>query len=215
MSATQPVVIAYIGLGSNLGDRLETLRRAVSLLEQRASATRGALLVSSLYETAAIGGPPDQPPYLNAVAQLPTILAPRALIPALLEIEASLGRVRRARHESRVIDLDLLLYGDQRIDEPNLVVPHPEMSQRSFVLEPLADLAPELTHPVLGRTIRQLASHTKQQAGQQVRRLLGPHWLQATTAVSIPSPLPGGTTGGRELEGTPANSLRIHQSPIG
>jgi 2-amino-4-hydroxy-6-hydroxymethyldihydropteridine diphosphokinase len=136
------VTLAYIGLGSNLGDREETIRRAVELL--------GAARVSTLIETEPWGYA-DQPRFLNAVAELETDEPPRALLARLLEIERELGRSREGpRYGPRTIDLDLLLYGDDRLDEPGLGLPHPRLHERAFVLEPLAELAPELVVPGFG-----------------------------------------------------------------
>jgi 2-amino-4-hydroxy-6-hydroxymethyldihydropteridine diphosphokinase len=136
------VTLAYIGLGSNLGDREETIRRAVELL--------GSARVSTLIETEPWGYA-DQPRFLNAVAELETDEPPRALLARLLEIERELGRTRDGpRYGPRTIDLDLLLYGDDRLDEPGLGLPHPRLHERAFVLEPLAELAPELVVPGFG-----------------------------------------------------------------
>ena len=136
------MTLAYIGLGSNLGDREETIRRAVELL--------GAARVSTLLETEPWGYA-DQPRFLNAVAELETDEPPRALLARLLEIERELGRTREGpRYGPRTIDLDLLLYGDDRLDEPGLGLPHPRLHERAFVLEPLAELAPELVVPGFG-----------------------------------------------------------------
>lgn len=142
----------YIALGSNLGDRRANIARALVMLHQDAQTVR----VSDLVETAAVGGPADSPPYLNGAAEFFTTLTPQALMDHLLEIEASIGRVRNARWEPRLIDLDILLYGDAVIDTPTLKVPHPLMHTRRFVLEPLAQLAPKAVHPVLHKTIAQL-----------------------------------------------------------
>jgi 2-amino-4-hydroxy-6-hydroxymethyldihydropteridine diphosphokinase len=112
--------------------------------------------VSNFLETPAVGGPPDSPPFLNAAAELETTLAPAELLQSLLGIEQSLGRVRREKWEPRIIDMDLLLYGDEVIDAPQLNVPHPLMHERRFVLEPLNEIAPDVMHPVLKRSIREL-----------------------------------------------------------
>jgi 2-amino-4-hydroxy-6-hydroxymethyldihydropteridine diphosphokinase len=136
------VTIAYVGLGANLGDRKATILRAAELL--------GADRVSTLIETEPWGYA-DQPRFVNAVAELETDEPPRALLERLLEIERELGRRREGpRYGPRTIDLDLLLYGDEQLEEPGLVVPHPRLRERAFVLEPLAELAPELVVPGLG-----------------------------------------------------------------
>ena len=136
----------YVGLGANLGDREATVRRAVELL----AATPGIELVavSTLRETDPVGYA-DQPRFLNGVAALETELAPRGLLDRLLAVERELGRVRGEgpRFGPRTIDLDLLLYGDEVVEKPGLVVPHPRLTDRQFVLEPLHELDPELTLP--------------------------------------------------------------------
>jgi 2-amino-4-hydroxy-6-hydroxymethyldihydropteridine diphosphokinase len=128
---------AYLGLGSNVGDRLATLQRAVDGLH----ATEGlAILRSSrIYETEPVGGPP-QPRYLNAVLEARTSLGARELLDACRRVERSLGRERLVRWGPRTIDIDILTYGEERIDDPDLVIPHPRMHQRAFVLAPLLEL---------------------------------------------------------------------------
>ena len=133
---------AYIGLGSNLGDRLAYLRKAVSALAARGLEVTAA---SSVYESDALG--PPQPVYLNAVVSVSTSEPPRELLSALKAVEHDLGRHHTERWGPREIDLDLLLYGDELIDEPGLTVPHPEMTKRSFVLLPLLEIAPDLDLP--------------------------------------------------------------------
>jgi len=148
-----------VSLGSNLGDREATLARAVALLRETPGVSEVAL--SPVYDTDPVG-PPPQGPHLNAVARVRTTLAPRALLERLLEVERACGRTRSGvRHEARVLDLDLLLYGDRVVDEPGLAVPHPRMEERPFVLEPLCDLAPDLVHPLLGETIAELARRVR------------------------------------------------------
>ncbi|HZA27903.1 MAG TPA: 2-amino-4-hydroxy-6-hydroxymethyldihydropteridine diphosphokinase [Actinomycetota bacterium] len=127
---------AFVGLGSNLGDRLDNLRRALELLEDR-----GVRVIRSsrVYETDPVGGPP-QPDYLNAVAQVETRGTARELLEACRETERALGRVREERWGPRVIDLDVLTFGEEEIDERGLQVPHPRMHERGFVLIPLLEL---------------------------------------------------------------------------
>jgi 2-amino-4-hydroxy-6-hydroxymethyldihydropteridine diphosphokinase len=134
---------AYVGLGANLGDREQSIRDAVSALP-------GVVVVSTLRETDPVGVI-DQPKFLNGVAALETELQPQELLDLLLAVERRLGRERRERWGPRTIDLDLLLYGDEVIDEEGLTVPHPHLHERRFVLEPLAEIAPTLVVPGLGR----------------------------------------------------------------
>lgn len=133
---------AFIGVGSNVGDRLAHLRAAVAGLPD-------VVGVSPLYETEALGGPEGQGAYLNAVVELDTELGARRLMHIGQEVEASRGRVRTERWGPRTLDVDVLLVGDEVVDEEDLVVPHPRMWERRFVLAPLADLAPELVDPEL------------------------------------------------------------------
>ena len=136
------MTVAYVGLGSNVGDREALVRRAAGLI--------GAKRLSSVIETEP-WGVADQPAFLNAVAEVETTLDPQALLDRLLAVERSLGRERTGRRWGpRTIDLDLLLYGDVELDEPGLRVPHPFLHERLFVLEPLAELAPMLEVPGWG-----------------------------------------------------------------
>ena len=146
---------AFVGIGANLGDREGTLRRALRLLGDRDGVT--VVAVSSLRETAPVGYL-DQPSFLNGAARLETELSPRELLGALLDVERELGRDRSGpRFGPRTVDLDLLLYGGVELDEPRLVVPHPRLHERRFVLEPLAELAPGLVVPGRGPVERLLA----------------------------------------------------------
>lgn len=145
---------ALISLGSNLGDRKTTLDAAVESL--RTTAGIEEVMVSSYRETAPVGGPPDQPQFLNAAARLKTSLTPRQLLVEMQRIEKELGRVRTVHWGPRTMDLDLLLYDDVVSDEPDLIVPHPLLAERGFVLEPGAEVAGDLVHPKLQRTIEQL-----------------------------------------------------------
>lgn len=142
----------FLGLGSNLGDREANLARARQLL-----ATRGfnETAASALYETEPVGGPP-QGPFLNQAIGGTKVLPARELLAACLEIEQELGRVRRERNGPRTLDLDILLYGDLVCEEPGLVVPHPRMHERRFVLAPLVEIGASARHPVLGATLAEL-----------------------------------------------------------
>ena len=142
---------AAFGLGSNLGDRRAHLEAAVRWL----AALGEVLAVSSFRETAPVGGPP-QPDYLNAAVVVATEQAPRALLQAAQEIERRAGRERGVAWGPRTLDLDLLLYGDRTLREPGLVVPHPRLHERRFVLEPLAEIALDWPVPGLGRTVGEL-----------------------------------------------------------
>ncbi len=143
---------AFLGLGSNLGDRWAHLRAAVAGLPD-------VVAVSAVYETEAVGGPPGQGPYLNAVVELDTELSPRRLLDVGRRLEESAGRVRSERWGPRSLDVDVLLVGDLAVDEADLKVPHPRLWERAFVLAPLADLAPELVPtPVDDPTVRRAGS---------------------------------------------------------
>jgi 2-amino-4-hydroxy-6-hydroxymethyldihydropteridine diphosphokinase len=145
-----------IAIGSNLGDRLESLRAGVDEL----AATDGVVIdaVSKLYETAPIGGPENQGPYLNAALTATTTLDAADLLANLHRIEATRERERTIHWGPRTLDLDLLIYGDLVSELPSLLVPHPRQHERRFVLVPVCDVAPDLVHPVLGRTMCELLS---------------------------------------------------------
>jgi 2-amino-4-hydroxy-6-hydroxymethyldihydropteridine diphosphokinase len=149
------VTTAYVGLGANLGPREVTLLRAVDLLGEADGVD--VVAVSQLRETAPVGVV-DQPRFLNGAVRVETTLPPRALLDLLLELERSLGRVRGERWGPRTVDLDLLVYGSERIDQPGLRVPHPRLHERAFALEPLAELDPELDVPGLGPVSEVLAA---------------------------------------------------------
>jgi 2-amino-4-hydroxy-6-hydroxymethyldihydropteridine diphosphokinase len=149
------VTIAYVGLGANIGPREVTLQRAVGLLAEADEVE--VLAVSQLRETEPVGVV-DQPPFLNGAVELETSLSPRRLLELLLAIERELGRVREERWGPRTVDLDLLVYGGETVDEPGLRVPHPRLRERRFALEPLAELSPDLAVPGLGRVSDALAA---------------------------------------------------------
>ena len=136
------VARAFLGLGSNVGDRRGHLRAAVAGLPD-------VVAVSALYETEPLGGPSGQDPYLNAVVELDTDLSPRELLELGRTLEAAAGRTRGVRWGPRSLDVDVLLVGDRVLETDDLVVPHPRMWERRFVLAPLAELAPELVPPSL------------------------------------------------------------------
>ncbi len=141
-------VRAYIGIGSNLNDPAAQVRQALQALAELPASQ--LIACSPLYRTAPVGGPPDQPDYLNAVAALDTALNPDELLTALQAIETQQGRVRTVRWGPRTLDLDMLLYGSMRCHHPRLTLPHPRLQERTFVLYPLYDIAPDLTIPGLG-----------------------------------------------------------------
>jgi 2-amino-4-hydroxy-6-hydroxymethyldihydropteridine diphosphokinase len=165
-------VTAYIGMGSNLGDRRENLRRAVSLLQD--SPLMEVKRLAPLYRSAPLGDT-GQPEFLNTVAQVAATLAPRELLNCLLEVEKKLGRVRKERWGPRVIDLDLLLYDDMTVQEPDLVVPHPRLTERAFVVVPLAAIAPDITLPG-GFTPAVLAAELRKT--QFIERVAGVEWAR-------------------------------------
>lgn len=140
--------IAYIALGANLGDPATTIRAAFGALANLPESR--VARCSSLYRTAPVGIT-AQPDFVNAVAMLETTLAPEALLEALLDVEHRFGRIRAEKNGPRTLDLDLLLYDDQFVDQPHLTLPHPRLHLRAFVLQPLAELAPDLIIPGRGR----------------------------------------------------------------
>ena len=143
-------VTVYLGLGSNMGDRQNNLDKAVDLLSQRLRLGK----VSSVYETDPVGNT-DQPRFLNMVCQIHTRLTPEGLLALAKGIESKLGRTGKS-NAPRPIDIDILLYGEHIMETAELVIPHPRMTERAFVLTPLADIAPEVVHPTTGKTIKEL-----------------------------------------------------------
>ena len=144
----------YLALGTNLGERLENLRLAVEAFAPQIN----VLAKSSIYETEPWGYA-DQPAFLNMVVCAQTDLSPRDLLGRLKELEVSLGRIPNFRNGPRLIDLDILFYDDLCLDTPGLVIPHPRLQERVFVLVPLVDVAPGLLHPILGRSMAQLVEN--------------------------------------------------------
>lgn len=157
---------AYVALGSNLGDRAGHLRRALEALRATPDVTR--VEPSRVYETAPVG-PAPQGPFLNAVARVETTLPPRALLDRLLAVERAEGRVRTGeRWGPRTLDLDLLVYGEAVVSQPGLELPHPRLHERPFVLEPLAEIEPDLVHPTRGETVRALAARVREPGALRV-----------------------------------------------
>ena len=151
----EPVEV-YLGLGSNIGNRQDNLNKGLELLSQRSQVGQ----VSSVYDTEPVGNT-EQPRFLNLVCQIYTRLAPMELLTIAKGIESKLGRTLSESNAPRPLDIDILFYGDQVIESPKLVIPHPRLVERAFVLVPLAEIAPELVHPVSGKTIKKLREGLK------------------------------------------------------
>jgi len=161
------VTIAYIALGANLGDRLQTLRAAVRDLAEVESIEA----ISSVYETDPVGYA-DQPAYLNAVVAIDTALTAEGLLDTLLSVERAHGRVRTFPNAPRTLDLDLLLFGDEVRQSERLTIPHPRMQERAFVLVPLNEIAPDIVVPKLNTTVADLLARLG--SGSGVRRFAPP-----------------------------------------
>jgi 2-amino-4-hydroxy-6-hydroxymethyldihydropteridine diphosphokinase len=158
-------IVGFIGIGSNLGDPFEACRTAIA----RIAGIRETKLLrsSSLYKTKPVG-PQDQPSFINAVAEVRTTLAPRQLLHALQEIEKQMGRVEAIRWGPRIVDLDILFYGQKIVQEEGLVIPHPELHRRAFVLVPLCELASYMIHPTFGVSIRGLMDRLADLCGVEI-----------------------------------------------
>lgn len=161
------VVTAYLGLGANLGDRFAALRGA----RQALNLVPGIRVVaaSALYETEPLGGPQGQEPYLNAVLQVASELPAEELLACCLEVERQFGRERLVYHGPRTLDIDLLFFADCVCHKQTLILPHPRLHLRAFVLIPLCDLAPGLRHPLSGKTVREMRDQLP--CDQGVKRL--------------------------------------------
>jgi len=173
----------YLGLGSNVGDKRGNLRAALVLLCGDRDSNVTLIAVSSLYRTEPVGHL-DQDWFLNAAVRVETQLSPRKLLNRLLAIERELGRMRTVRNGPRSIDLDILLWAGLVIKEDDLVIPHPRLQERLFVLEPLAEIAPEVCHPALGVSIAEcramLAANSKLETG--VLPIEGPEWVSSASS---------------------------------
>ena len=169
---------AYLGLGSNLGDRREHLRRAIDRLDEQCVVRR----ISSLYETEPIACPGPEK-FLNAAAHIETALSPLDLLAFLRGIETDQGRVRRVKNDPRTLDLDILFCSGAIINEDDLVVPHPRLHERGFVLIPLAEIAPDVVHPVLSAKVSELA---RQLPGRQQVIPIEADWWHSPEAASLP-----------------------------
>ncbi len=156
--------IVYLSLGSNIGDRGGNLREAIRRLGSIGRVTS----ISSLYETEPVEVT-DQAWFLNCAVALETAISPTHLMSALLRIEREMGRQRNEKKGPRSIDIDILLFGDTVVNTPDVTIPHPAMHQRRFVLEPLAEIAPDVRHPALHKTVRELLDQLP--AGQVVRKI--------------------------------------------
>jgi 2-amino-4-hydroxy-6-hydroxymethyldihydropteridine diphosphokinase len=153
------MITAYLSLGSNLGERQSNLDQALKMISERMRLGK----VSSIYDTEPVGMV-NQPSFLNLACEVITRLTPEGLLALLKGIEQKMGRYSRSG-EPRIIDIDIVLFGDQAVNIPGLIIPHPKMHERAFVLIPLAEIAPDFVHPVLKKTIKELDKAVKEVQG--------------------------------------------------
>jgi 2-amino-4-hydroxy-6-hydroxymethyldihydropteridine diphosphokinase len=165
----------FLGLGANLGNRAANLRMALRYVSSLARVDA----VSSLYETAPVGSN-DQPSFYNAVCRIATGLSPEALLDYLKRVEVEIGRRPAPHWAARPVDLDILLYGERVVETDRLVVPHPWLAERAFVLVPLAEIAPDVRHPVLGRTVGEMLASLGEPELAGVTKVEPPGWERDT-----------------------------------
>jgi 2-amino-4-hydroxy-6-hydroxymethyldihydropteridine diphosphokinase len=167
--------IAYLGLGSNIGDRVANLMSAIQSLGKLGT----VVSVSPLYETEPVGYA-DQPWFLNCALALKTYLAPEEVLDATLSIEGEMGRIRTVPKGPRIIDLDILFWGDQVLDTPELTIPHPALHERRFVLAPLEEIAPDFRHPIRRKTVKEMLRELPE--GYAVRKFNDSRWQSSIHA---------------------------------
>jgi 2-amino-4-hydroxy-6-hydroxymethyldihydropteridine diphosphokinase len=165
MTSTLRFTTAYLGLGSNLGNKKQNISKALELL--RGQREIKVVKTSSFYLTSPVG--PKQPDFINAVSKIRTTLDPKALLKKAKEIEKELGRTKTIRRGPRVVDIDILFYGSKIMRSRTLTIPHPLLTSRRFVLEPLSEIVPGFVHPVLKKTVKKLKENALTFVGQKVK----------------------------------------------